>query len=49
MAGKMTSSKARKILKDGEVRGKKLTKQQRDYFGAIAGGEKQKISRRKKS
>lgn len=31
---KLTKTKARKILKDGTVRGKKLTKKQRGFFGA---------------
>ena len=35
---KLSSSKARKILKDKEVRGHKLTKRQKRFFGFIAGG-----------
>ena len=31
---KLTKTKAKKILKDGSVRGKKLTKKQRGFFGA---------------
>lgn len=34
----LTRSKARKILKDKKIRGKKLTKKQRGLFGAIASG-----------
>ena len=35
MAGKkLTSSKAKKILKHGKVRGKKLTKKQKGYMGS---------------
>jgi hypothetical protein len=41
MAKKKTVSaaKARKILKDGTIRGKPLTTKQRRYFGAIASGK----------
>jgi hypothetical protein len=40
MAKKKTISKtkAKKILEHGEVRGKKLTKKQRGFMGARAGG-----------
>ncbi len=41
----VTKAKAKKILKDKEIRGKKLTKRQRGFFGARAGG---KPVRRKK-
>ena len=50
----LTSTKARKILRHGEVRGKKLTKKQKGFFGARAGGAPVKLakmarkSRRKK-
>lgn len=30
---------AKEILRHGEVHGKKLTKKQKGYFGAIAGGD----------
>ena len=40
MAKKMTSAKARKILRDGKIRGKSLTKKQKVYFGRIAGKDK---------
>lgn len=33
----MSSEKAKKILRDGSVRGHKLSKKQRGLFGAIAG------------
>jgi hypothetical protein len=33
----VTPAKARKILRDGKIRGKKLTAKQRRYFGAKAG------------
>jgi len=35
---KITIKKAKLILKDGTVRGKKLTKKQKGFFGARAGG-----------
>jgi len=34
-----TRAKAKIILKEGEVRGKSLTKKQKGFFGARAGGE----------
>jgi hypothetical protein len=34
----VTQVKAKKILKDGKVHGKALSKKQRGLFGAIAGG-----------
>ena len=40
MAKKLTAKKARKILHDKSVHGHPLTKQQRKFFGAIAGGAK---------
>lgn len=39
-AKKPTPAKARKILKDGKVKGKPLTPSQRRLFGHIAGGGK---------
>ncbi len=39
---KLTKTKARKILRDGSVRGKKLTKRQRGFFGARASGKRRK-------
>ena len=41
MAKKLTKAKAKLILKDGKVRGKKLTAKQSLFFGLIAGGKKQ--------
>jgi hypothetical protein len=38
MSKKLTSNKAKQILKDKEVHGHPLTEQQRKFFGAIAGG-----------
>jgi len=46
MAKKLTKAKAKKILNHGEVHGKPLTKKQKDFFGARAGGAP--IRRRKK-
>ena len=34
MKAKISSAKAKKILKDGKVLGHKLTKKQRGFFGA---------------
>ena len=42
MAKKLTKAKAKIILKEGVVRGKKLTKKQKGFFGARAGGAKKK-------
>lgn len=38
--GYVSAHKAKKILKDGTVRGNKLTEKQMNYFGWIAGGRK---------
>ena len=47
---KLTSTKAKLILSEGEVRGHKLTKKQRRLFGLIAGGRKPtRIKRSKKN
>ena len=43
---KLTKAKAKKILTDGKVRGKKLTKKQRGFFGIIASGKKPRKVRR---
>ncbi len=37
---KLTVAKAKKIMEDGMVRGHKLTKKQKGFFGARAGGQK---------
>ena len=39
---KPTKKKSKKILKHGKIRGNKLTKKQRGFFGAIAGGNVRK-------
>lgn len=36
---KLSKAKAKEILKHGEVRGHKLTKKQKGFFGARAGGQ----------
>lgn len=40
MAKKLTSSKAKEILRDGQAHGKPLTSKQKRYFGHVAGGGK---------
>ena len=47
MKKKLTSTKAKKILTDGTVRGKPLSAKQKKFFGAIAGGQKPKRKKRK--
>ncbi|MHC4639172.1 MAG: hypothetical protein ACYTBV_16975 [Planctomycetota bacterium] len=42
MAKKLTKHKARKILRHGKVHGKTLTKKQKGFFGARAGGKRRK-------
>ncbi len=42
MPGKLTKAKAKKILKHGKVRGKKLTAKQRRFMGAKASGRKKR-------
>jgi len=39
---KLTKKKARKILHDKKVKGKRLTKKQRGFFGAVASGKRRK-------
>lgn len=36
----VSKDKAKKILRDGSVRGKKLTSKQKGFFGARVGGSK---------
>lgn len=36
-SAKISPEKTKKILRDDEVHGKKLTKKQRGFFGAVAG------------
>ena len=40
--GKISKAKAKEILHHGEVRGHKLSKKQRGFFGARAGGARKK-------
>ncbi|MEK7180326.1 MAG: hypothetical protein AAB706_02525 [Patescibacteria group bacterium] len=44
---KLTSAKAKKIMKDGMVRGHKLSAKQKKFMGAIAGGQKPKKKKKK--
>ena len=46
MAGKVTQKKAKEILRDGEVGGKPLTKKQKGFFGARAGGAPDKSKKK---
>lgn len=39
-AHRLSAHKARKMLHEGKVRGKKLTKRQRGLFGLIASGKR---------
>jgi len=40
MPKRPTKSKAKKILRDKKIRGKKLTKKQRGFFGLLASGKR---------
>lgn len=40
--GSLSKHKARKILSEGQVKGKPLTKKQKGFFGARAGGARKK-------
>ena len=42
---KVTQKKAKEIMKHGEVHGKPLTKKQRGYMGARAGGAPMKAKK----
>lgn len=42
MTKKLSKHKAREILKHGSVRGKKLSKKQRGFFGARVSGTKRR-------
>ena len=44
---RITKAKAKKILRDKRIRGKKLTKKQRGFFGARAGGAPIKRKRKR--
>ncbi len=50
MVKKLTSSKAKTMLRDGTIRGKPITEKQREFFGFIAGGgvPTKKAKKRKK-
>ena len=41
---KLSSGKAKEILRHGSVKGHKLTKKQKGFFGAKAGGSKRKYA-----
>lgn len=45
---KLTQKKAKEILSDGSVHGKPLTKKQKGFFGARAGGAPDKSKSRRK-
>jgi hypothetical protein len=45
MAKKLGRRKARKMLHDGTVRGKKITARQRRFFGWVSGGRKRRRHR----
>ena len=56
MAKKLTKAKAKKILKEGTARGKKLTAKQKRFFGLVAGGGpikkkslRKKVTKRRKT
>ncbi len=42
MAKKLSKAKAKKMLRHGKVRGKKLTPKQKRMMGAVAGGQPQR-------
>ena len=44
----VTQTKAKKILKDGKVHGKSLSKKQKGLFGALAGGNARKSGGKRK-
>ena len=45
---KLTKAKAKIILREGKIRGKKLTRKQKGFFGLIASGKKATRLRKKK-
>ena len=45
---KLSKAKAKEILHDGTVHGKKLSKKQRGLFGAVAAGRSKKGSSKSK-
>jgi len=46
MAKKLTSTKAKKILTDDQIKGHPLTAKQKRFFGAVAGGQKPRKGRK---
>ena len=46
--GKVTATKAKKILEDKKIRGKALSPKQKKYFGWIAGGSKARAKKKRK-
>jgi len=42
----VTKTKAKKILKEGKIGGKSLSKKQKGFFGAKAGGQQMKRKRK---
>ena len=40
MAKQLSATKAKRILKDGSVRGKPLSKRQRKFMAAVSAGQK---------
>jgi len=46
MAKKLSAAKAKVMLKEGRANGRPLTKAQRGYFGAVAGGNARKGRRK---
>ena len=49
MATTISAVKAKKILKDGTIRGRPITSKQKKFFGLIAGGGKSsKLKKRRK-
>lgn len=45
---KLTSHKAKKMLKEGKAKGRNLTKKQKRFFGAIAGGQRPRKASKKR-
>ena len=39
---KLSPTKAKKMLHEGKVHGRPITRRQRGYFGAVAGGKAKK-------
>ena len=45
---KLTKAKAKQILREGVVRGKRLTAKQKGFFGSRAGGQPIRPTRRRR-